>query len=134
MADRLRYRPELIDEVRRLAKNSDDEEIATTLNESGRKSSHGRAFTKAMIQWIRYRHGIPPANLKHADELTVGEVAAKFRVSENVVRYWIEHKIITSRQLRPGRPHWISLTPDKELELTAWVQRSKRIHKTSAAT
>lgn len=133
MADRLRYKPELVDEVRRLAKDNDDRQIVAILNESGRKSSHGKAFTDAMIKWIRYKHNIPAPNLKHANELTVGQVAEKFGVSTNVVHYWIEHKIIPTRQLRPGRPHWITLTPEKELELTSWVQRSKRIKKTAAS-
>ncbi len=133
MADRWRYKPELIDEVRRLAKDHDDQQIVTILNESGRKSSHGRAFTDAMIKWIRYKHNIPAPKLKHADELTVGQVTEKFRVSTNVVHYWIERKVIPTRQLRPGRPHWITLTSEKELELTSWVQRSKRIKKTAAS-
>ena len=133
MADRWRYRPEIIEEVRRLAETKVDEQIVAVFNERGQKSSHGRAFTKAMIQWIRYKHNVPAPNLKCTDELTVGEVAEKFGVSTNVVHYWIERNVITTRQLCPGRPHWITLTPEKELELTSWVQRSKRITKTAAS-
>jgi DNA invertase Pin-like site-specific DNA recombinase len=130
MSDRLRCPRERIDEVRRLAVTRDDHKIAEVLNKSGKQSSHGRPFTKSMIAWIRFKHNIPAVNLKRPGELTVGEVAARFGVRTGVVYYWIEHQIITTRQQRPGRPHWICLTPDKERELNEWVQRSKKVKKT----
>lgn len=131
MCDRLRYPQELIDEVRQLAVSLRDEEIADVLNKSGKKSSHGRDFNKSMIEWIRFKHKIPAVNLKRSSELTVGEVANRFGVNPGVVHYWIEHDVLATRQRKPGRPHWITLTPEKERELTEWVQRSKRIKRTA---
>lgn len=133
MADRLRYPQELIDHVKQLAATQDDEDIAATLNESGRKSSHDRPFTTSMIKWIRFKHNIPAANLKHPDEFTVGEVADRFGVRSGVVHYWIARDVLTTRQHKPGHPHWITLTAEKERELTEWVQRSKKIKKTTGA-
>jgi len=131
MADRLRYPKEFIDEVRQLATTLDDQEITESLNKSGKKSSHGLPFTKSMIEWIRFKHKIPAVNLKRSGELTVGEVANRFGVNPGVVHYWIEHDVLATRQRKPGRPHWITLTPEKERELTEWVQRSKRIQRTA---
>ena len=132
MCDRLRYPQELVDQVRQLAVSLRDEEIAEVLNKSGKKSSHGRDFNKSMIEWIRFKHKIPIVNPKRVGELTVREVADRIGVSFGVVYYWIEHKILNTRQEKPGRPHWIMLTPEKEHELVEWVQRSKRIKETTA--
>lgn len=131
MADRLRYPQERIDEVRRLAATHDDDEITEVLNKSGRQSSHGRPFTKSMIAWIRFKHKIPVVKLKRPGELTVAEVAERFGVNPGVVHYWIAHQVLPTRQRKPGRPHWITLTPEKERELNDWVQRSKKIEKTT---
>ena len=131
IADRFRYPQERIDEVRLLATSHSDHEIADVLNQSGKQSSRGRPFTKAMIKWIRFKHRIPAANLKRPGELTVREVADRFGVRLSVVYYWIEHQIVTTRQTSPGRSHWIQVTPDKERELTEWVQCSTKINKTT---
>ena len=84
-----------------------------------------------MIEWIRFKHKIPAVNLKRSDELTVGEVANRLGVMPGMVHYWIKHDVLPTRQRKPGRPHWITLTPEKERELTEWVQRSKRIKRTT---
>jgi len=47
-----------------------------------------------MIQWIRYRYQIPRATLVRPEELTVQQVAERFRVSPNVVYYWIDRGVI----------------------------------------
>ena len=43
-----------------------------------------------MIRWIRYRHKISAAVLKHPQELTVQQITERFGVSIHVVYYWIE--------------------------------------------
>lgn len=134
MADRLRYPKERIDEVRQLALTKDDQAIADALNEAGKKSSHGRPFTKAMIEWIRYKHKIPVVTIKRDGELSVGEVAKRFGVRTDVVHYWIRYRVLPTRQRKRGRPHWITLTPEKERELAEWVQSSKKIVKTNNAS
>ena len=50
-----------------------------------------------MIQWIRYRYQIPKAKLVRPEELTVQQVAERFRVSPNVVYYWIERNIVQAQ-------------------------------------
>jgi hypothetical protein len=130
MPDRIRYPSQRVEQVRELAKQHGDEEIAEILNCSGQRSSHGKSFTAAMISWIRYKHRIPTPELKRPEELTACEVAEKFGVSRGVVYYWINRDILPARQQKPGRSYWITLSREKEDELSRWVRESKRIPKT----
>jgi len=108
-ADRVRYPVVVVDRVRHLAQNLPDGEIAERLNQEGQLSALGKPFTGSMIQWIRYRYQIPKARLVRPEELTVQQVAESFRVSPNVVYYWIDRGVIPARQLNAGSPYWITL-------------------------
>jgi len=127
-ADQVRYPLELVQSVRELACEFDDDgQIAERLNQQGRRSATGQPFNASMVQWIRYRHRIPKATLRHPEELTVKQVAEHFGVSGHVVYYWIEHGILTARQLGPQKPYWVTLEPIQEQELWNWVRNSCRI-------
>jgi DNA invertase Pin-like site-specific DNA recombinase len=127
-ADQIRYPPELVQNVRELACEFDnDGQIAECLNQQGILSATGQPFNASMVQWIRYSHGIPRATLRHPEELTVKQVAEHFGVSSHVVYYWIEHGILAARQLGPQKPYWVTLEPIKEQELWNWVDNSCRI-------
>jgi hypothetical protein len=127
-ADQVRYPPELVQSVRGLACELDDDgQIAERLNQEGLRSATGKPFNASMVQWIRYRHRIPKATLRHPEELTVKQVAEHFGVSSHVVYYWIEHGILTARQLGPQKPYWVMLEPIQEQELWNWVRNSCRI-------
>ena len=84
-----------------------------------------------IIQWIRCRYRIPPAELKRPEELTVQQVAKRFGVSDHVVYYWIEHGVIRSRRINSGMPHWITLSDTDEQKLREWVRNSRRIQPVS---
>ena len=129
MADRLRYTGEIVQQVRRLATEQTDAEIAATLNMDGHCSATGKTFTKSMVAWIRYKHGMPLPELKHPDELTVTEVANKFDVSPGVVYYWIKHRILPARRRNQGSPLWVTLNPETEHRLRQWANLSIRIQK-----
>lgn len=129
IADRLRYPAELIESVRCLAAESSDAEIAVRLNQAGQLSAQGKPFTASMIAWIRYKHGIPAPVRQRPEELTVPQVAQKFRVSHHVVHYWIDRGIIPARQDRFNQPYWITLTQAQESELHRRVQNSNRIRR-----
>ena len=129
IADRLRYPTAIVERIRSLAKTLRDDQIAVQFNDEGLKSATGKIFTASMINWIRHRHRIPAPILKRPDELTVNEVMQRFDVSRNVVYYWIEHGVLTTRQLNQGRPYWIAMTPAKERELEDWIRQSSRIQK-----
>ena len=131
IADRVRYPSVVVDKVRELARHRPDREIADQLNREGQASAKGLSYTVKIIQWIRCRYRIPPAELKRPEELTVRQVAQRFGTSDQVVYYWIEHKVIRSRRISPGMPHWITLNATDEQQLKEWVRKSRRIQPVS---
>ena len=131
IADRLRYPDQLVVRVRELAATLPDDQIAATLHHENRRSSKGKTFTASMIRWIRYRHKIPAAVLKHPQEFTVQQIAQRFGISIHVVYYWIERGLIEARKLKAGLPYWITISSEKEQELLEWVRRSSKIRNDS---
>jgi len=129
--DRVRYPSAVVGEVSELALSLPDREIADRLNGSGQASAKGLPYTAKIVQWIRCRYRIPPADLKRPEELTVQQVAKRFGTSDQVVYYWIEHSVIQSRRLHPGMPHWITLSDQDEQKLREWVCKSRRIRPAS---
>ena len=131
IADRVRYPSAVVDRIRELAGSLPDVEIADRLNREGQLSAKGQPYTVKIIQWIRCRYRIPPAELKRPEELTVRQVAERFGTSDQVVYYWIDHSVIRSRRINPGMPHWITLSDQDEQRLREWVRRSRRIQPVS---
>jgi len=131
IADRVRYPSAVVDRIRELAGSLPDGEIADQLNGEGKLSAKGQPYTVKIIQWIRCRYRIPPAELKMPEELTVQQVASRFGTSDQVVYYWIEHRVIRSRRVGPGMPHWITLSGTDEQQLREWVRKSRRIQPVS---
>jgi DNA invertase Pin-like site-specific DNA recombinase len=132
IADRVRYPAAVVDRVRHLAQGSLDGDIADCLNQEGHVSALGKPFTGSMIKWVRYRYQIPRAKLVRSDELTVQQVAERFRVSPSVVYYWIDRGVIQARRLNAGSPYWITLIETDERKLHDWVRNSCRIRVTSS--
>jgi transposase len=85
-----------------------------------------------MIRWIRHEHKIPVAPSKLPHEISVQETADRFGVSIYVVYYWIERGLIEARKRNNGSPYWITISPQKEKELSDWVRCSVRIGRKSA--
>ena len=131
IADRVRYPSAVVDRIRELAHDLPDGEIANQLHREGQVSAKGRPYTVKIIQWIRCRYRIPPVELKRPEELTVQQVAQRFGTSDQVVYYWIEHKVIRSRRISPGMPHWITLSDIDEQKLREWVRNPRRIQPVS---
>ena len=127
IADRVRYPATVVDCVRDLAQHLSDGEIAESLNREGQVSALGKPFCASMIEWIRYRYQIPKATLIRPEELTVQQVAERFRVSPHVVYYWIDRGVIQARRLNAGAPYWVTLNETDEQQLRDWVRNSSRI-------
>jgi hypothetical protein len=127
MCDRVRYGQETVQKVRDLAKSLPDEQIADALNKEGVPSSKGGPFTVSRIRHIRTVHHVPAAQLKRPEELTVKEVADKFRVSTHVVYYWIERGYIKARRVKDGLPFWITLQYQDEERLRTRVAESYKL-------
>ena len=129
IADRLRYPEETVEQVRRLAADRTDDEIADTLNQQGCRSAKGKPFTQSMIAWIRYKHRIRAPELKRPEELTVAEIAEKFDVTPGVVYYWIERGVVLARRRNRGSPLWVTLDLETERRLRQWAEKSTRIQR-----
>jgi DNA invertase Pin-like site-specific DNA recombinase len=127
IADRVRYPAAVVERIRELAQDRSDNEIANQLNREGGSRAKGQPYTAKIIQWVRCRYRIPPAELKKPEELTVRQVAERFGTSDQVVYYWIDHGVIRSRRVNPGMPHWITLSEQDERTLREWVSHSRRI-------
>jgi DNA invertase Pin-like site-specific DNA recombinase len=132
IADRVRYPAAVVDRVRHLAQNLPDGEIADRLNQEGCVSALGKLFTGSIVKWIRYSYQVPRARLVRPEELTVQQVAERFRVSPNVVYYWIDRGVIQARRLNAGSPYWITLNETDEQKLRDWVRNSCRIQMASS--
>jgi DNA invertase Pin-like site-specific DNA recombinase len=132
-ADRWRYPEAFVSELRQRAQRQTDHQIAEALNQEGRRSAKGQAFTAKMVSWIRGKHRIPAAVLHQPGELTVPQLSQKFAVSQHVVYYWLRKGIVEARRFEPRNQMWIALTPEKEQELQAWVAASKRIARSNDA-
>jgi DNA invertase Pin-like site-specific DNA recombinase len=113
--EKWRYSEEIVNKVRNLAKSYTDSQIVNLLNNEGLVSAKGKSFTKSMISWIRYKHNISVPHLKEINELTVEEVANKFKIKKNVIYYWIEKGYIKARKVQSGYPYWITLDSEKDL-------------------
>jgi len=120
--DKVRYASETVQKVRDFARTLMDDQIAEALNMQGLLSSKGGPFTATKIRNIRCTHGIPSPELKRPEELTVKEVAQKFKVSSHVVYYWIERGYVAARRVKDGLPFWIVLqdTDEEELRSPVW--------------
>jgi DNA invertase Pin-like site-specific DNA recombinase len=127
MADQVRYPEKVVGRVRELAGILTDADIAEILNQEGRTSPKGKAFTASMIKWVRYRYEIPSPSLKRPEELTVQEMTKRFGVSMYVVYYWIQRGIVQARRINNGSPYWISMDDKKEKELSEWVRDSRKL-------
>jgi hypothetical protein len=133
IADRLRYPAAVVDLVRELARSLPDVEIAAQFNREARASATGKPYTAKMIQWIRRCHCIRPAALKKPDELTVRQAAEHFDVTDSVIYYWIERRLLHARRLNGGMPYWITLNAADEEKLRDRVRSSGRIRNDQAS-
>lgn len=124
-SDKWRHSPEVIDRVRELALTMTDKQIVEKFNQEGLKTNKGNLFTLHSVDWIRFKHKIPSPILQRPDELSVNQVAEKFNVSHHVVRYWIERSMVNIRRI--GTKLWISVNPEKEVELRNRVECSTKI-------
>lgn len=127
--ERLRYKDDVVQTVRELARNHEDADVASALNTAGIPGAKGKPFNAPMVKWIRYKHSIPAPELRHPGELTVKETAEKFGISTGVVYYWIQHGIVPARKTNNGSRCWLKINTEKEEELRALVNQSSRLPK-----
>jgi DNA invertase Pin-like site-specific DNA recombinase len=122
------YSNEFVEEIRELAANHPDTQIASILNEQGRTSARNKPFSASIIGAIRNGYGIDSPQPKPR-EYTVGEIAEKFGVSRSVVHHWKDRGLIKVSRFIRGSYYLLTLEPDQEDELYKRAGKSTSVHK-----
>jgi len=122
----VRYTEEFVEQVRTLALEHRDDEIASILAGQGHKSSTGKDLSAEMIKWVRWKHRIqPPA--PPADTLNVAQVGKRYGVAWTVIYYWIERGIVCARKRKGSNRFAIMIDDTTDLRLREWVANSYRL-------
>lgn len=92
-----KFKPDLVAEVDRLLDRHCDREIADILNDRGRRTWEGKAFTLKKIGNIRAAHNLPSRTQRLRDRgmLTTQEVAERFAIAATTVHQWGRQGLIT---------------------------------------
>lgn len=93
--------PEAVELIQKLVEDQkDDEVIADELNHRGLRTGDNKPWSKGSVRWIRWRYSLRrpktlPPSVRRPDQRADGlysihGIAARFNVTEHIVRYWIE--------------------------------------------
>ncbi len=130
LPDAVRYPTDVVEQIKHLAEDHDDCEIAELLDGAGMKSATGKRFTAKMIQWVRFKHAIP-ALAPPTGTLSVRDIAQRYGINPSVIYYWIETGVIDAQRRKPGVPYAITLTDDADRDLRERIANSSRIKPSS---
>ena len=88
--DRVRTSAEIVEQVRALATERTDEQIAATLNARWLRSGRGKPFTRLIIKHLRHTYGIESyaQHLRGRGWLTAPEIAAPMGVHFKTAKYF----------------------------------------------
>lgn len=122
---------DVVDLVRILARQMQDEAIAAVLNRSGKSTGRGNSWTRNRVCSLRHNHKIAPyRDGERADrgEVTINEAGAALAVSSSTIRRMISDGLLPAQQLCNGAP-WIIHLRDlerKDVRAEAEARRSRR--------
>lgn len=115
----------IVELVRRLAADQDDESIAFTLNAKRLRTGAGNTFTRRRVQSIRARHHIPAprhqavtARREDPTWMTVNQAAATLAVSPDTIQRWAREGFLPAQQTTPHSPWTVQVT-DKTISQIA---------------
>jgi DNA invertase Pin-like site-specific DNA recombinase len=127
VADKIRYPDAFIEKVRALTlKYGDDKKTIDILNEQGINSATGKAFTRDMVQWIRFKEKIKMPILRSEDEFTIDEVRTVFNISLDMVYYWIKNNYVIARKT-PANSFLVKITPEDKTQLLERIKNSYKV-------
>lgn len=116
-----RTTPRVIEQVRGLAAQQTDDEIATVLNTQGWRPGKSEAFTGRKVKWIRRAYGIAsgcpkapgacPTGQRGEGRYSAKAVAQRLNVAVSTISKWCRAGRLESIQMAPRGPRWIVLTP-----------------------
>lgn len=101
IADRVRTPPEIVEQVRALATERTDREIAQILNARGLRSGRGNRFNPRIVKVIRYSYGIESLqdHLLKQGWLSLREVAAQLDVHYQTVKNFAIEGVLEARRV-----------------------------------
>jgi DNA invertase Pin-like site-specific DNA recombinase len=130
---------EVVERIRQLATAGlDDHGIARRLGGEGLRTGSGLPWSARTVLDTRRKHRIrrvtddpsnPPLPHRHPDgRYSVPGAAARFGVSHNVVRWWIEHGLVPAARADFGthrNVHWLDIDDATAVRLTARIRRRR---------
>lgn len=92
--------PEVIQEIDALLDRHTDQEIADILNERGRRSGEGLAFSRRIVLRLRRDHGLTPCldRLRASGMVTLAQMARRLRVSTSTVKVWADAGLLRAQR------------------------------------
>lgn len=114
---------DIVELVRKLAREFDDTQIARILHRQGRRSGLGLAFTKSSVSSLRHKHQIPHCgNKRPRDEregpFTADEAARELGVTASTIHHWLRQGVLAGEQVTPRAPWRIILNPETRRRLS----------------
>jgi excisionase family DNA binding protein len=122
---------DVVDLVRILARQMQDDSIAAVLNRSGKSTGRGNSWTRSRVCSLRHDHKIAPYREgERADrgEVTINEAAATLAVSPSTIRRMISDGMLPAQQLCKGAP-WIIRLRDLEREDVRAEAEARRLRR-----
>lgn len=101
VADRVRTPAEIVEQVRALARDQTDREIAQSLNARGLRSGRGNRFNSRIVKVIRYAYGIESLqdHLLKQGWHTLKQVAAQLGVHYQTVKSFAIEGVLEARRV-----------------------------------
>ena len=121
-ADAKRTPSEVIELIKRLAPDHTNAQIAEQLDKAGMHTGTGLPFDEKAIRWLRWRYRIGPSQPRDG-ELTVGQIAERFAISDGTVYAWIETGKLAARR-GPANRLYIPFPPEIEQQCRRLVTES----------
>lgn len=109
---------QIVDLIRQLAAQYNDEQIARILNSNRLRTGAGNPFNKFRVRQVRNRLGIPAPKPNGAEPTANGEwmdvpsAARHLGLSPDTIRRWAREGFLEGRQLTPNAPWLLRVTDE----------------------
>lgn len=130
-----RTNPAAVERVRELAPDQTDREIASRLTAEGYTAGLGGPFTRAKVQWLRWKYRLPrtrpdrpaarPTDPRGDGRYSARAAADLLNVDVGTIADWCLTGQLECLQAAPHCPRWITLTPEIIAALRKPVRQRK---------